>query len=70
MLSKPLLDLEFTKKTGAPQLAKAGELFLVLCAEAETQARAQKGADVGLDEIYARLGELTHLEAEELASSI
>jgi len=69
LLSKPLLDPEFTKKIVARRSsAKAGELFLRFRAEAETQARAQKGADVGLDEIYARLGELTHLEAEELAS--
>ena len=68
LLSKPLLDPEFTKKIVARRSsAKAGEIFLRFRAEAEAQARAQKGADVGLDEIYARLGELTHLGTEELA---
>ena len=68
LLSKPLLDPEFTKKIVARRSSsRAAELFLRYRAEAEAQARARKGADVGLEEIYARLGELTHLEAEELA---
>lgn len=68
LLSKPLLDPEFTKKIVARRSsAKAGHLFLRFRAEAETQARARKEADVGLEEIYTRLGELTHLGVEELA---
>ncbi len=68
LLSKPLLDPEFTKKIVARRSsAEAGQMFLRFRAEAEAQARAHKGADVGLEEIYARLGELTHLGAEELA---
>ncbi len=68
LLSKPLLDPEFTKKIVARRSSsKAGYLFLKFRAEAETQARARKDADVGLEEIYTRLGELTHLGAEELA---
>lgn len=68
LLSKPLLDPEFTKKIVARRsFTEAGQLFLRFRAEAEAQARAQKGADVGLEEIYARLGELTQLGAEELA---
>ena len=68
LLSKTLLDPEFTKKIVARRsAAEVGELFHKFRAEAEAQARAQKGADVGLDEVYARLGELTQLGAEELA---
>ncbi|HOQ42071.1 MAG TPA: rhamnan synthesis F family protein [Smithellaceae bacterium] len=68
LLSRPLLDPESIKKIVARRAAgDAGRLYLEYRAAAERDARASKGRDVSLEEIYARLGEWTGLDAENLS---
>jgi hypothetical protein len=46
---------------GAPQLSRGWTDSLGFAPKPRPRHAAHKGADVGLEEIYARLGELTHL---------
>ena len=68
LLCRPLLDPEAAKKIVARRSsAQNGLLFLRYRALAESQARALKGSDVGLDETYQQLQQLSGLGAEEVA---
>ena len=67
LLCRPLLDPESIKKIVARRVAgEAGRLYMQYRALAERDARAARGRDVNLEEIYARLGEWTGLNAEIL----
>ncbi len=64
LLCRPLLDPESIKKIVARRVeGEAGRLYLEYRAVAERDARAAKGKDVCLEEIYARLREWTGLDA-------
>lgn len=68
LLSRPLINPETIKKLVAARVeAETGALYEAYRASAEGQARQAKGSDVGLDDIYARLGELTNLSPARLA---
>lgn len=68
LLCRPLLDPEATKKIVARcSSPENGAVFLRYRAFAEAQARALKGADVGLDETYQVLEQLSGLGAEEIS---
>jgi predicted HAD superfamily hydrolase len=67
LLTRPLLDPESIKQMVARQLPEEdGRLYREYRPIGEQQARHEKGADVGLEEIYARLGRLTGLSRERL----
>lgn len=68
IVSRPLLDPDTVKTIVARRIGgKAGSLYLQYRAAAEQQARQMAGRDVGMDEIYAQLGNLTGLSETELA---
>lgn len=68
LLCRPLLDAESIKLIVAERSdANAGQLYLQYRAIAESQARESAGRDVGMDEIFAQLGELARLPNETLA---
>jgi predicted HAD superfamily hydrolase len=68
LLCRPLLDPETIKKIVARRVSdETGNLYKEYRVIAEGQARIAKGLDVGLNEIYARLGELTGLSEDRLA---
>lgn len=68
LLCRPLLDPETIKRIVSRRAGgEAGRLYGEYRAVAEQQARDAKGADVGLDAIYVRLGELTGLAQDRLA---
>lgn len=67
LLSRPLLDPESVKRIVARRVAgEEGQQYLSLRPIAEQQARESKGADVNLDEIYTRLGEMTGIAQHRL----
>ncbi|GAB4578739.1 MAG: hypothetical protein Fur0022_14750 [Anaerolineales bacterium] len=67
LFCRPLLDPESIKALVARRAGgEAGALYEEYRALAEGQAREAKGSDVGLDEIYARLSELTNLSGDYL----
>lgn len=67
LFCRPLLDPETIKQIVSRRAGEeAGRLYREYRAAAEGQAREMKGSDVGLDEIYARLGELTGLSEDLL----
>jgi FMN phosphatase YigB (HAD superfamily) len=74
LLCRPLLNPETVKRIVARRIGGEGELlYQEYRTIAEGQARQAKGQeagiqDVGMDEIYARLAELTHLPAEQIAA--
>ncbi len=68
LLCRPLLDPETIKTIVARRIGgELGSEYMEYRTLAEQQARAARGADVGLDEIYVRLGELTGFARECLA---
>jgi HAD superfamily hydrolase (TIGR01549 family) len=59
LLCRPLLDPESIKMIVSRRIGEAdGTLYRQYRAMAEQQARAEKGSDVGMEEIYASLGRL------------
>lgn len=67
LLSRPLINPETIKRLVAARVdAETGALYEAYRASAEGQARQAKGSDVGMDEIYTRLGELTQLPPARL----
>ena len=67
LLCRPLLDPESIKKIVARRVTgEAGRLYMEYRAIAERDARAAKGKDVNLEEIYACLGKWTGLDTENL----
>jgi FMN phosphatase YigB (HAD superfamily) len=67
LLCRPLLDPETNKAIVSKRIGgDAGRLYAEYRGKAEQLAREAKGSDVGLDEIYANLGELTHLSQTNL----
>lgn len=69
LLCRPLLDPETVKGIVARRAGgEAGALYQKYRAVAECEARHAKGQDVGLDEIYARLGKLAGLSENHLAN--
>jgi FMN phosphatase YigB (HAD superfamily) len=67
LLCRPLLDPETIKNIVARQITgDAGEPFIQYRALAEQAAREKKGADVGMDEIYTQLGQLSGLSKSQL----
>lgn len=68
LFCRPLLNPETIKLIVARLVGgEAGFLYKEHRAIAEQQAREAKGLDVGLDEIYARLGDLTGFSMTRLA---
>jgi len=69
LLCRPLIDPEATKKIVARcSSADIGALYLRFRAIAESQARALKSSDVGLDETYHQLQLLSGLQMEDIAN--
>lgn len=68
LVCRPLLDPETVKRIVARRAGgEAGSLYLRYRAIAEQQARQARGQDVGVDEIYTYLGQLSGLSEMELA---
>jgi HAD superfamily hydrolase (TIGR01549 family) len=68
LLVRPLLDPESTKLIVARLVGgEAGDLYEEFRAQAEEQARAAKGFDVDLDEIYSSFGAITKLPDDLLS---
>ncbi len=68
LLCRPLLDAESVKRIVAERVGgESGQRYLRFRAVAEGQAREAAGRDVGMDEVFARLGTLADLGREELA---
>jgi FMN phosphatase YigB (HAD superfamily) len=63
LLCRPLLNPETIKRIVARRVGgETGRRYQGYRAIAEQEARVAKGLDVGLDEVYARLGEITGLD--------
>ena len=70
LLCRPVLDPETIKTMVARRIGgDAGLLYMEYRAVAEQQARETKGFDVGMEEIYSRLGKLTGLPNDSLLVS-
>lgn len=68
LFCRPLLGSETIKTIVSRRVQEdIGRLYKEYRAIAEQQARDIKGSDVGLDEIYSRLGELAGLSEDHLA---
>ncbi|MFA5924755.1 MAG: rhamnan synthesis F family protein [Methylococcaceae bacterium] len=69
LLCRPLMDAESVKAIVAERIGgKTGRLYMQYRPIAEGQAREAAGKDIGMTEIFARLGKLTGLSDETLAS--
>ncbi len=69
LLCRPLLDAESIKQiVAARHGGQEGALYLQYRAIAEGQARELAGRDVGMNEIYARLGSIAGLSGSALAA--
>lgn len=68
LLSRPLLDPEAIKQIVARRVGgEEGARYLGYRPIAEQQAREEKGKDVGLEEIYTRLGQIAGIAPAHLA---
>jgi LmbE family N-acetylglucosaminyl deacetylase/predicted HAD superfamily hydrolase len=69
LVCRPLMDPESVKAIVAERTGgETGKLYMKYRPLAEGHARDAAGRDIGMAEIYARMGELTDLSAESLAS--
>jgi len=67
LLSRPLLDAESVKALVAERVGgNVGQFYMQYRSIAEGQARERAGVDIGMTEIFVRLGELTALPKETL----
>jgi len=67
LVCRPLLDAELVKAIVAERIGgKAGQLYMQYRPIAEGQAREAAGKDIGMTEIFARLGKLTGLSNKTL----